>query len=444
MRESSRLNAARRACARHRIAQWLELRETDGVEAVQQELDAMARTWRRDELEQLVTEALGPESAALRPLVMEAALKATREAGTKQTDRRDDAALKKLAVEAPKGPVVELKAPDTLCDAPTGCAQLRCVAAENGDVNPPARACIDEAAKLEPGPRAAVLSEVLHLLPPGVSGPRTEATLQLEALRQEAWVGIMKESAANHVGRAAQLATPFLAVPRAAEQIEGLRNQAQAHHLSRARALAKWPDAAWLHRKLSESFGGPVLDTLPPAGKWEPLRWRCPRDPIELPPLPAGLTALFSARCESSRASQNANATQAGGELRTFDLERELLDKKVSGSLTVTCAGKESRFAVNAPERETLVLELQHALESAVSACAELHRFAAVRSCADVNRLDAGTLTARFVDHARYTRKWEPCFVEWLAAVEGVGPPELPAPVGAHLSTSGLLDPAQP
>ena len=48
VREASRLNTARRTCARHVLNGLLALREAQGVEAVQQELNALSRTWRQE------------------------------------------------------------------------------------------------------------------------------------------------------------------------------------------------------------------------------------------------------------------------------------------------------------------------------------------------------------------------------------------------------------
>lgn len=430
VKEASRLNLARRACARHRLAVLREVRERDGVEVIQHELDALTRTYGADELRRLVVEQFGPEADQLIPLLAEAKQRAAREGSTAKSDRLDDDALKGLAVDGPSRVGAEPKGPDTLCDAPTPCEQLRCVANEGGNVDPPARACLDSLEKLGATTQAARgVAAVLSVLPPGVSGTRTEASLKLEALRQATWPRVEKERAAGHPGLAAELASPFSSIAAVAAEVEKLRDAAQAHHLARAKALSQWPDASWLHARIAEQFGGPQLEAPAREGKWDSVRWRCPGEAPALPTLPAGLSATLSVRCE---AGAKPTGTTTGGPqsdlLKTFELEKELRAQRVMGSLNVQCADRSSLFTVNADEADAVPRELSRLMEQLVSACINIHSFAATRSCTELRKKPAGELTARFVDHARFNQKWEPCFVEWLATEEGASPPPLPRP----------------
>lgn len=437
VKESSRLNLARRACARHRISQLRALRESEGTQAVQQELDALAAVYDSTELRGLISEQLGAEAVQLEPLLVEARLRTIREATAPALERRDAKKLEELAVTGPsrEGPEPEL--PATLCHEVTPCAQFECVVREDGDANAAARACLDTIERLEPKKKATALGRVLGLLPPGVSGSRTEAMLSLERLRAERWPEVESATRAVKLGLAAQLATPFGVLPSVAAQVASLRDRAQAHHLARAKALEATPEAKWLHRALAESFGGPRVELEPPAGSWQPTRWRCPNEAVPLPTLAPGLNALLAVRCEPAPA-RPPKSDEPDNFMNTFEMERDLNRKGATGALTVKCAGRTNSYAFAAEDREAVTRELERLLESAVSTCAEHHRVAAAASCVDVGVLRPAELITRFVEHARFTRRWEPCFSEWLVVTEGVEPPAVPEPIRAR--AEALLD----
>ncbi|MFT3713188.1 MAG: hypothetical protein QM817_36500 [Archangium sp.] len=423
VKETSRLNLARRACAKHRLSLLREVRERDGIEVVQNELDALSRTYKPEDLQLLITEQLGPEGDQLTPLLAEAKQRTTRESATKRNDSRDDAALKNLAVDGPSRMGPEPTAPDTLCDAPTPCAQLECIAAEAGNTDRAARACLDSLDRSDAAKEARAISRILSLLPPGISGTRTEANLRLEALRQLEWPKVQAERTANHRARAAELATPFSSIPSLTNDISAFRDAAQAHHLARAKATQQWPDAQWLHARIAETFGGPSFDPPKREGKWESVRWRCTDEQPQLPSLPVGLSATLTVRCERAPAKP---AQEDGDLMRTFELEKQMRAARVMGSLNVLCADRSSLFTINADDGASVPAEIARTLENAIAACVKIHQLAATRSCTELRKRPPAEVTARFVDHARFNQKWEPCFVEWLAAEEGASPPAPP------------------
>lgn len=435
VRESSRLNGSRRACARRVVAGLLERREAQGLEAVQQELDALAGTYGEDGVRALLVEAHGEEARTLEPLLLEARTKTARRAAAGGLAQRDEAERKRLEVALPEsmGPPPEV--PETMCDAPTPCEQLACVV-EHPTASPElaARRCLDALAGVSAQRRAEGLARVLALLPDAPGPSRTEARMQLETLQRQRWPEVERAVAAQRPGGAAQVATPFGVLPSVSARVRALREAARAHHLARAREFAATPDAAWLHRALAADFAGEAAPPLEGRGAWAPLRWRCKADAPELPELPelpAGLSATLTVKCATDAAKQESKRDDA---MRTFELESSLRGQRVEGTLAVSCADRTSAYALRVEEpgvegfpTEALRQELQRLLERARSDCGQHHALAATRSCTELRKRTAAEVTARFVDHARFTGKWEPCFGEWLEATEGVSPPKVPA-----------------
>ena len=433
VRETSRLNSSRRTCARHVLSGLLAVREAQGIEAVQQELDAMSATWNPEDLRALMTGSLGSDSAALEPLVVEAQTRVKRREAAAGNARRDEWEREKLKVEVPES--VGTKAPDapeSMCDEQKPCAQLRCVV-EHPPASPEAaaRACLDEAATFEPQARARRAAEVLALLPSSPGAGRTEARLQLETLRTQLWPQVEAAVTAKQPGRAAQVASLFRDLPPVRARVESLREAALAHHLARANELAAFPEAVWLHRRLATGFGGPEAPELAGFGKWESPRWRCKDTMPELPALPAGLGARLNVRCEAPKEAKRGNDS-----MHTFDLESSLEGQRLDGTLLVACADRSSSYTLHVEDpgvqgfpREALLQELQRLIARAMTDCARIHSFAATRSCTELRKRGAGELISRFVGHARFTGRWEPCFEEWLLATEGVTPPVPPSRV---------------
>lgn len=445
VRESSRLNGARRTCARRVIALLLTLREERGVEAVQQELNALSATYRPDNLRALMTAALGDELVELEPLLAEARVRVTRQGNTQRAQRRDEREREKLIPALPtnlpepsRGGACSAKerasldsARDegcgevTMCDEHSPCAQLRCVLEHPpASADAAARACLDEAATFEPAARARRAAEVLSLLPPTPGPARTEARVMLETLRTQLWPQVEAAVAAKQPGRAAQLASLFRVLPSVSAQVEKLRDAAQAHHLARAKDAPK--ESAWLHRRLAEEFGGPEAPALEGVGRWESPRWRCKTPPPAMPALAAGLSARLTLRCEAA-ASQKKKDDSA---MRTFELEDSLRGQRVEGSLRVTCAERSSEYPLTMvdpgvegfPER-ALVEALERTVVTAAAGCA---RTQANVGCAELVSGSPDQVIARFVEQARFLHRWVPCFEAWLLSHEGVSPPSLP------------------
>ena len=421
VRESSRLNGARRTCARKVLSGLLTLREERGVEAVQQELNALSVTYRGDDLRALMTAALGDDLVQLEPLIAEARVRVTRQGNTQSAQRRDELERAKLE----DTPVPPSSGEVTMCDEHSPCAQLRCVV-EHPPASPDAaaRACLDEAATFEPAARARRAAEVLSLLPSSPSSARTEARLMLETLRTQLWPQVEAAVAAKQLGHAAQLASLFRVLPTVREQVGKLRDVAQAHHLARTKGAP--PESAWLHRKLAEEFGGPEAPELGGVGRWESPRWRCKTAPPEMPALAAGLSALLTVRCAAPAAEKRKDDSA----MRTFELESSLRGERVEGSLRVTCADRSTEFPLKIqdpgvegfPER-ALVEELERTVVTAAAGCSRIHEAAVARSCGALRELSADQIVARFVDHWRFLNRLPPCFDAWLLAHEGVSPP---------------------
>ena len=127
VREASRLNTARRTCARHVISGLLTLRESRGVEAVQQELDALSATYKREDLRALLTESLGADIAPLEPQLTEARTRGNRRGHAARAEKRDDAEREKLKAELPASMGQAPEVPESMCDEHDPCEQLKCV-----------------------------------------------------------------------------------------------------------------------------------------------------------------------------------------------------------------------------------------------------------------------------------------------------------------------------
>lgn len=412
VKETARINAARRACARNVSNGLRERRETNGLNDVQTELDALTATYGAA----TVNEMLGDDASQLRALVEEARQRTTREAASAGNARRDDSELSNLKVDAPDsmGPAPEL--PKTMCDEVSPCAQVDCIVerAEPGDkaVRPElekaARQCLDSS------PEVAKLGALLNTLKPWApSGAHTDVLRELEKRKNSVWPRVQ----VAQPGLAAQLASPFAEVPSVAKEVSALRARALAHHRERAREVANVEEAMWLQLRLVEQFGGEPAPELISAGRWDTARWRCEAPkPTSLPPLPRGLDVKLNVRCEQPKASPKDD------EMRTFELRQ----MKVLISMTSTCAGQSStaEFNVQDPGSETFPDEaFRHEFEmrvpELVTACGRRHQLQSTASCTLLRKLGAADIIRKFVEHARFTKKWEPCFAEWFEVTEG-------------------------
>ena len=431
VKEASRLNTSRRTCARYVLSGLMALREARGVEAVQQELNALSATYRSDELRALMTQSPGADLVALEPLLLEARLAVNRHGGAARAAQRDERERAKSKVDAPESPGSAPEVPATMCDERSPCEQLKCVVEQGGSPEVAARGCLDAATSLEPAARARRAADVLALLPAGASPARTEATVMLETLRTQLWPQVDAALAMKQPGRAAQLASLFRSLAAVNVRVERLRDEAQAHHLARAKELAASPEAAWLHRRLAEDFGGPEAPPLGGTGKWEAARWRCEAPMPTLPKIVAGLNARLALRCELPKTNERKKENDP---MHTFDLESSLKGQRLEGTLSTWCADRTGQYPVHVEEpgvegfpEEALLKELERLLARAAVDCAGIHQLAATRSCAELSgkRTPAETI-ARFVEHARFLGRWAPCFEDWLIANEGVAPPAPP------------------
>lgn len=429
VKETARLNSARRTCARNVLSTLRERREADGIEAVQTEFDALTAAYGAAQLDQLVADTLGDEALQLRPLIEEARQRATREASTSQHARRDEAELKNLKVDAPTTEAPTLTMPSTMCAEATPCAQVSCVVerGEPGDerVKPDlmraAQQCLDTR------PDDAALAQLIATLQPWApAGPHTEALTRLESRRRTVWPQVHAARDAQKPALAAQLAAPFVSLPSVRDEVESLRRAAIAKHEARLKEVQRVDEARWLQALVLQSLGGDAPAALAGAGKWDTARWRCEAPvPSPLPTLPPGLDVKLNVRCELPKKKEEDDA------MRTF----ELRSMKVTVGLTYTCAGQVSDggFTVQDPALETFPDEtLRHELEQRVpqfvTACARRHQLTATASCTQLRSLGAADIMKRFVGHARFTHRWEPCFVEWFEATEGARLPPVQWP----------------
>lgn len=427
VKETARLNSERRACARHVISGFRERREEKGMNDVQFELDALSATYGAPQLDALITEALGDDAQQLRPLIEEARQRTTRIASTDRNARRDDVELAKLKVDAPDSMGTAPEMPATLCAEASVCAQLDCIIerAEPGDERvkrelvKAAQPCLDVT---DDAPSLAKLAQSLKPWAP--NGALTETLVKLEAKRRAVWPSIEAARSAGKAGLAAQLAAPFADVPTVREEVATLRTTALTKHRERARTVASSPEASWLQQRLIESFGGEPATPLTGAGRWDTARWRCPEPKPELPALPRGLDAKLNVRCETPPPAQKDDS------MRTF----ELRSMKVQGTLSFTCAGKteDKPLRIEDPTSdsfpsESFRHELAQRVPDAVKACSRRHQLASTASCTELRSLGAADIMRRFVDHARFTHRWEPCFEEWFVVTEGAQLPSWPA-----------------
>ncbi|MGV3621249.1 MAG: hypothetical protein ACO1OB_10550 [Archangium sp.] len=416
VKETARINSARRACAKHVLGGLRERREEKGLNDVQTELDAMTASYGAA----FINDTLGDDATQLKPLIEEARQRTSREASAAGNARRDDAELANLKVDAPSstGPSPEL--PKTMCAEATACMQVDCVVERADPGDAAVRRELEKAARecLDSKPDVTRLAALLTALEPwSPSGAHTDVLRELETRRLAVWPKVEGAKMESKPGLAAQLAAPFADVPSVAREVKDLRAAALSRHQARAKEVANVEEAKWLQLKLVEQFGGEKAPELSSAGRWDTARWRCEATkPTELPSLPRGLDVKWNVRCEQPKAAPKDD------ELRTFELRQ----MKVLISLTSTCAGQTTTtdFTVQEPGSEAFPDEaFRHELEvrvpEIITACGRRHQLQSTASCTLLRKLGAADLIKKFVEHWRFTAKWEPCFTEWFEATEG-------------------------
>ncbi|MEW5742257.1 MAG: hypothetical protein AB1938_25295 [Myxococcota bacterium] len=435
---SARINAARKACARHTLEGLLALREREGLDAVQTELDALARAWPVDRLDALLAETPGLDLTTLGPMVMEARERAKREAEASARSKRDE--RERTGLE-PKGASFE----GAECAGLTGCEAAHCLAeltragAEpaglTASMRTAARRCLDDTRGRAPDERARRTSRLLADARafPGLP-EETEASLALETLRRSLWPEVETALAAGQTARAWTLAAPFVALDSARAATEGVRQKAVSAHLEAARACGARALCARLHRRVAASMGGPEEPPLSAQpGRWERGRWACRRPALELPEAPPAMTLRLDATCRKP-------APQRGqpDELRTFELEKEMLGHALEGEVRATCAGKmtSASFKVlgfvdateDRPVEDDGALakeEVARVLPRLVADCQRFHAEAARGACDSLATSTPADVEQRFAEAAVVTGAWAPCFRDWFLRRHGVEPPPL-------------------
>ena len=393
MRETSRLNQARKQCARHVLEAALSRREDEGSEAVQRELVAMSRAFSRETFDALLADTVGD---ALSTQVAEA------RAGT--------------PVSARPEPVLS-----TMCDEPLPCAQFHCVVDKGEPADRAAQACLDALVGKAPLDRAMGVRDVLQSLPQAPGPARTEAMMQLEGLRRQLSAKLEAARARGQTSRVAEQLTPFDVVPSMRAEVEAARTSARELHLDLAKRSTS-PAVAWLHRAVATRFGADPVAPPASTAAWKPSRWTCSKDAPTLPPLPRGMSAQLTARCDAPRPPPTEASKD---DLRTFDLESEMQGQRVTGKVVVRCADLERVQSLSAFERELLEVDLQRALEQSVTPCARAQETAAEKACAVLDLEDSAQ--GRVVEAALALHHWPGCFSRWWAGKYGVALPALEA-----------------
>lgn len=431
---STRVNAARRACARRTLDGLFALREREGVGAVQAELDALARAWPVDRVEALLAETPGLDLSALGPLLMEARERAEREAHAAAQAKRD---AKEADAQAPKD---HLDTAGADCVGLRSCDAVHCLAdlvragsdaaSLTGTARPAARACLDDNAPRAPGDRAERTGALVKDLTVfGGLPEEQEARLALETLRRSLWRDVDEALAAGQPARAWLLAQPYEVLGTARASVDAVRAKAVAAHQAQARACGDRALCARLHRLVAASVGGPDEPPLAAQpGRWERGRWACRRPPVTLPDAPKAMTVRLDATCRRPKTD-----SPASDEYRTFELEKELTGHVLDGELRATCAGRmpSAHFRVlgfvdeeGAEDDGTAVRqEVERVLPRLVADCQRLHAEAAQRTCEQLATTASADLEQRFAESAVVTGTWASCFEAWFLHRYGVPPP---------------------
>jgi hypothetical protein len=420
------LGRARRACARHVLGRLLELRELQGISAVQAELDALARAFTREDLDGLLAAAVGGDANALRPLVAEAYAHHRGEGRTSATAPPPQPHEEQLLC-------AELSEP---CAAATCLAEHRAAA----ELSARSRACLDALRTDAPARRAQVTARLIEALrPAGASGVLTEALLTLETLRRQLWPEVLAAKDGGQPLLAAQLAAPFAVLDSSREEVGRLRTQGIAFHLELARGAAPRALAARLHRLVAARAGGPAEPPLQgEPGHWSTARWGCAWTAPSLPTPFQDVELRLLATCRKAAAAKRPRPEP--GALSTFELEKSLEQELVEGSVSATCAGRTFRkpFSVRAllfdasdtGRAEALLDELRALVAGAERDCRELRAAQARASCDELATLSSADAEQRYAEAFVATGRWEPCFVAHFTRRYGVGPP-MPEPAEA-------------
>lgn len=438
MAGASALSRARRSCAHFAISRLLELREKRGTQAVEDELDALARAFSPDELNLVLRETLGSGAADLRPHVVEAlARRALKRDGERKTP-----------ASPPQAADPELPARTDMVDttpmcveATNPCERATCFvnqSAEAAALSTAARKCLDSLRPQPPLDRArAMATLVTGLRTQATSGVLTETLLSLETLRRQLWPQIEAASNAQKPALAAQLAEPFVVLDSSRAEVERLRQQAVSFHLGLARQASPHALATRLHRLVAAQLKGPEEPALAgEPGRWAMPRWACTWPQPELPTPFNDVELRLSATCRS-RAAKKPDG-EPRHDLATFDLEHALERETISGAITANCAGRQFVFDFSVNElvidssdtgrAEALLTELHRVTNLAERECRATWAATARRGCDRLLTDREADVEQRFAEAFVATGQWERCFVEYFTRRYGVPPPVLAKP----------------
>lgn len=403
--ETSRLQAERRRCARHVLDGLLERREHDGVEAAQRELDALTEAFSTEALDAL----LGDHRSELQPLVAEARQRLVTKRAGASFERELPAAL-----HPPREEPLVTGPEASLCGDDRPCEQLKCLLEHHEQVDNAANACFVE---LDRKPAPAMREALAALVPTLEGRSRDEALRRLERSWSAVEGEIDRAVQRGSLGIAAALATPSLSVPSQQERVRNIRAAAVAHHLARA-AQTSSPEVKWLHQHLAAQWGGPTPAPLPSEGQWDPIRWRCTGTAPELPALPPGFRGTLTVRCDPKPAAKQERRS----EMETFELEKSLTAERQHATLQVDCAGASTSFELTLFPGDSWAEPIGHSVALARTQCSR--RVDSL--CSAPSTLPRERRLAQFVQLARISGRWAPCFPRILEADEGATPPPLP------------------
>lgn len=443
MAGASALSRARRTCAHFSIAHLIELREKRGTQAVEDELDALARAFSPDELNLVLRETLGSGAAELRPQVVEAL---ARRALKRDGERKTPASTPQAA--EPELPLrTDVVDSTPMCvEATTPCETATCFInqpAEAGAISSAARKCLDSLRPQPPLDRARAMAMlVTGLRTQGTSGVLTETLLSLETLRRQLWPEVEAASRAQKPALAAQLAEPFAVLDSTRAEVERLRQQAISFHLGLSRQASPHALAARLHRLVAAQLKGPEEPALAgEPGRWTTPRWACTWPHPELPTPFNDVELRLGATCRT-RAAKKPDTQQPRQDLATFDLEHALERETISGAVTANCAGRQFVFDFSLNElvidssdtgrAEALLTELHRVTNLAERECRASWAATARKSCERLLTDRDADLEQRFAEAFVATGRWEGCFVEHFTRRYGVPPPVPARPATAE------------
>jgi hypothetical protein len=456
---TARVTAARRACAAAVLSHLLVLREAQGPEAAQQQLDAIAEALSEPTFSVLINNVTADPN--LRAMAALASATAATSRSNRANAGREHDLLSGWRVDAPR----EASKSEPLDDATASAHVHHCI----GLTPDQALECLSELAAQLPGPRereavtsavraaAARKIESLQVLPPAQRAAplaRWASTLAkreidapelaqaLEAARQAVWPEVMTAQREGRVEQAAVLAEPFVILPVVRAEVERLREAAAAKQLRSAAQAGSKAWASAFHRHLAARFGAPAASWPETATQWDTSRFRCAHPPGPLPSA-AGLSLRLVATCKRTQRASDAVRT-TDEKMKTFEAERSFEWEDIEGTLFISCANQVMSYrvasrdlAIDTGQNESafpdepgapqsaLSLALQKVIAGALPECQAARARRVKSDCASLSSSEAFDIEDRFTEAAVAERAWPACFVQWLDTQLGIAPPAL-------------------